>query len=87
MRMSSTYTIHYCSLSLIVIYSTAKTWYLKAADIYAEQGKYRDAIGHYEGVAKEALKSDLTKYSVKEYYLKICLCYLAQGVSFVSISI
>lgn len=42
--------------------------------------QYPRAIGHYEQVATASLHNPMTKYGVKEYYLKSGLCWLATGV-------
>ena len=56
-----------------------KSW-LKAADIAALVGQYSRAIERYEQVAKSSLNSNLTKWSVKDYYFKAEACYLANKV-------
>ncbi|KAG0704173.1 TPR-like protein [Suillus ampliporus] len=48
-----------------------------AADLCAEVEDYRGAIQLYDMVANYALKSNLTKYSVKDYWLRSGLCALA----------
>lgn len=52
-----------------------------AADLVAELGDYTAAIDLYRRVAMVMLDSPLTKYSVKEIWLKQCLCALANDVS------
>lgn len=52
-----------------------------AADLHADLEQYPRAIAHYERVADHSLNSALTKYSVKEYWLRSSLCALAMGVS------
>ena len=52
-----------------------------AADLQAEMGDYNAAIELYRRVAMVMLESPLTKYSVKEIWLKQCLCALANDVS------
>lgn len=59
---------------------TANSCYKEAADLAATLEEYPRAIKHYENVASNSLGSPLTKYSVKEYYLKAGLCWLATGV-------
>lgn len=54
--------------------------YKDAADLYANLGEYEKAIELYEKVAKGSLGSNLTKYSVKDYWLQAGLCALAMGV-------
>jgi hypothetical protein len=66
---------------------TANACFKDAADLHAELEQYPQAIARYEQVADYSLNSPLTKYSVKEYWLKASLCALAMGVidnSFVS---
>jgi alpha-soluble NSF attachment protein len=53
---------------------------LKAADLAALDGQYTKAIERYEQVAKSSLNSNLTKWSVKDYYFKAEACYLANKV-------
>jgi len=53
-----------------------KSW-LKVADIAALVGQYPRAIEKYEAVAKQSLNSNLTKWSVKDYFFKAGACYLA----------
>jgi alpha-soluble NSF attachment protein len=43
--------------------------------------EYPQAIKLFEYVADHSLSSALTKYSVKEYWLRALLCALAMGVS------
>jgi len=48
-----------------------------AADLHAELDQFSEAIILYERVADHSLTSALTRYSVKEYWLKAALCALA----------
>ncbi|KAG6336093.1 hypothetical protein ID866_2990 [Astraeus odoratus] len=57
--------------------ATANACYKDAADLHAELEEYPAAIARYEQVADHSLTSALTKYSVKEYWLRACLCALA----------
>ncbi|KAH8835300.1 soluble NSF attachment protein [Flagelloscypha sp. PMI_526] len=57
--------------------ATANQCYKDAADLHAELGEYPQAIARYEQVANHSLTSNLTKYSVKEYWLRASLCALA----------
>ncbi|KIM58195.1 hypothetical protein SCLCIDRAFT_128763 [Scleroderma citrinum Foug A] len=57
--------------------STANSCYKDAADLHAELEEYPQAIARYEQVANHSLTSALTKYSVKEYWLRAALCALA----------
>ncbi|KAJ4307096.1 vesicular-fusion protein S17 [Collariella sp. IMI 366227] len=53
-----------------------KIW-LKLADILALEGQYLEAAAQYEKVADSSLENHLMKYSVKDYWLKAGLCYIA----------
>jgi hypothetical protein len=68
-------------LSLPTCYSTANACYKDAADLHAELEEYTGAISLYDQVANSSLSSALTKYSVKDYWLKALLCTLAIPVS------
>ncbi|KAH7916398.1 soluble NSF attachment protein [Hygrophoropsis aurantiaca] len=57
--------------------ATANGCFKDAADLHGEIGEFPQAIALYEQVADHSLTSALTKYSVKEYWLKSCLCALA----------
>lgn len=59
---------------------TANACYKDAADLHADLDEYPQAIARYEQVADHSLTSPLTKYSVKEYWLKAGLCALAMKV-------
>ena len=59
---------------------TANACYKDAADLHADLDEYPQAIARYEQVADHSLTSALTKYSVKEYWLKAGLCALAMNV-------
>lgn len=59
---------------------TANAAFKEAADLHAELGHYSHAIARYEQVADHSLTSALTKYSVKEYWLRAGLCALAMQV-------
>jgi alpha-soluble NSF attachment protein len=59
--------------------ATANACYKDAADLHAELEEYPQAIARYEQVAEHSLTSALTKYSVKEYWLRASLCALAMG--------
>lgn len=63
------------------ICSTANACFKDAADLHADLEEYPQAIERYEQVANYSLNSPLTKYSVKEYWLRAGLCALALGVS------
>lgn len=47
------------------------------ADILALEGQYLEAAAQYEKVADSSLENHLMKYSVKDYWLKAGLCYIA----------
>lgn len=57
--------------------ATANACYKDAADLLAELDEFPQAIARYEQVADHSLSSALTKYSVKEYWLRALLCALA----------
>jgi hypothetical protein len=59
---------------------TANACYKDAADLHAELEDFPQAIARYEQVADHSLTSNLTRYSVKEYWLRASLCALAMGV-------
>ncbi|KAF8523074.1 vesicular-fusion protein SEC17 [Hysterangium stoloniferum] len=58
-------------------HATANACYKDAADLHAELDEFSQAIKGYERVADHSLNSSLTKYSVKEYWLRAGLCALA----------
>ena len=75
-------------------YETAAEWYeteesaslasacwLKVATFAAQLEHYDRAISIFELVAQDALSSQLTRYSVKEYLFKAALCQLCTGDS------
>jgi len=57
--------------------ATANGCYKEAADLHAELEHYPQAIERYQQVADHSLTSSLTRYSVKEYWLRALLCALA----------
>jgi len=57
--------------------ATANGCFKDAADLHAQLGQFPQAITRYEQVANHSLSSSLTKYSVKEYWLRAGLCALA----------
>lgn len=63
------------------IYRTANACFKDAADLHAELEEYPQAIQRYEQVANHSLTSPLTKYSVKDYWLRSGLCAIAMSVS------
>jgi hypothetical protein len=58
-----------------------------AADLHADLEEFPQAIAEYERVADHSLGSNLTKYSVKEYWLRSLLCCLAMGVGQLSLTL
>ncbi|KAF8585554.1 vesicular-fusion protein SEC17 [Ramaria rubella] len=58
-------------------HATANACLKDAADLHAELDEFADAIKLYEKVAQYSLTSNLTKYSVKDYWLRASLCALA----------
>jgi alpha-soluble NSF attachment protein len=67
----------------------ARDAYERAAGWYAQEGAaeldmvgdFKGALERWEQVAAMALESNLTRYSVKDYYLAAGGCYLAIPVS------
>lgn len=57
--------------------ATASACQREAAQLAIQLQQYPRAIELWEAVATSSLNSNLTKYSVKEYYLNAGLCYLA----------
>lgn len=64
------------------VFRTANACFKDAADLHADMDEFGRAIQLYEQVADHSLNSALTKYGVKEYWLRSGLCALANGVSF-----
>lgn len=50
--------------------------YLKCADLCALNGNYRKAIDLYDIIIKQLLGNSLTKWNLKDYFLKTILCTL-----------
>jgi alpha-soluble NSF attachment protein len=61
--------------------STANQCYQQAAELSADLGDFQRSMELYQTVADWSLTSALTKYSVKEYWLRAALCSMAMGVS------
>ena len=61
--------------------STANQCYQQAAELSADLQDFRRSMELYQTVADWSLTSALTKYSVKEYWLRAALCSMALGVS------
>lgn len=57
--------------------ATASGCFREAATLATEVGDYKRALEKWEQVAQMSLESNLTRYSVKDYYLNAGLCYLA----------
>ena len=60
---------------------TATSCRRDAADLYAELGDYTAAIERYRKVAESYMDSPLTRFGVREIWLRQGLCALAMGVS------
>jgi alpha-soluble NSF attachment protein len=54
---------------------------LKVAHFAAQLEEYDVAIDSFERVATDSMDNQLTKWSIKEYFLKAGLCSLCIGVS------
>lgn len=83
MRMRA-FSIIAC-LEPLTVNRTANQCYQLAAELSAELADFPKSIQLYETVADWSLTSALTKYSVKEYWLRAALCSMAMGVSFLSL--
>jgi len=59
--------------------ATATSCRKDAADLYAELGDYTSAIARYKKVADAYMDSPLTRFNVKEIWLRQGLCALAMG--------
>ena len=64
------------------MHRTANSCKKDAADLLAELDRFQEAIALYDEVASYSLQSNLTKYSVKDYWLRAGLCALAMQVPF-----
>lgn len=53
---------------------------LKVAHFAAQLEQYQVAIDNFERVATESVDNQLTKWSIKEYFLKAGLCSMCIGV-------
>lgn len=60
---------------------TANQCYQQAAELSGDLGEYQKSMELYQTVADWSLTSALTKYSVKEYWLRAAMCSMAMGVS------
>ncbi|WRT70080.1 uncharacterized protein IL334_007074 [Kwoniella shivajii] len=59
--------------------ATANQCYQQAAELSADLQDYQRSMELYQTVADWSLTSALTKYSVKEYWLRAALCSMAMG--------
>lgn len=59
--------------------ANANAMFKESADLAAQLNNFPHAIRRYEQIATTSLQSPLTRYSVKEYYLKAGLCHLCTG--------
>ncbi|TXT04348.1 hypothetical protein VHUM_04115 [Vanrija humicola] len=59
--------------------ATANQCYQQAAELSADLGDYQRSVELYTTVADWSLTSPLTKYSVKEYWLRAVLAAMATG--------
>ena len=66
-----------CSLDGLWAFRTASGCFREAAQLACDLKRYPEAIEFWEKVAAMSLESNLTKYSVKDYYLNAGMCYLA----------
>lgn len=53
--------------------------FLKVAELAGLRKNYKVAVQNFERVARQSLNSNLSKWSLKEYFMKATLCHLAQG--------
>jgi len=58
--------------------ATANACFRDVADIAAQLDQFDKAIERFEQVATTSLSSPLTRYSVKEYFLRAGLCHLCK---------
>jgi hypothetical protein len=66
---------------LLRIRSSANQCYQQAAELSAEMQDFQQSMELYETIGDWSLSSALTKYSVKEYWLRAAMCSMAMGVS------
>jgi hypothetical protein len=57
--------------------SLASRLFQKAADLYALDGEYRKAIGHYEKLATGLLETVFGRWRANKLFLKAGICHLA----------
>lgn len=53
--------------------------YLKCADLSALKGEYKRAVELYDKIIRNLLGNNLTKWNLKDYFLKTVLCELCQN--------
>lgn len=82
MRMRKLFSCLYIESVDKCISSMANGVFKDAADLHAQIGDFSQAIVLYEQIANYSLQSTLTKYSVKEYWLRSGLCALANRVTY-----
>lgn len=58
-------------------HATANSCKLKVATFAAQLERYSEAIELFEKIGEESLNNQLSKWSVKDYFLKAGLCWLA----------
>lgn len=63
----------------VPFYRTANQSLTKAALLYGLMEQYDTAIEKFEEIARSALASQLTRYSVKDHLFKALLCSLCQA--------
>jgi len=51
--------------------------FIKSADLNALEGHYIEANEIYKKIVKNSLNNNLSRWSLKDYFTKIVLCYLA----------
>ncbi|ORY79943.1 soluble NSF attachment protein [Protomyces lactucae-debilis] len=61
--------------------SQANKMFLKVAEIAALEGDYNRATDRFEAVATHSVTNSLTKWSVKDYYLRAGICHLCKNDS------
>lgn len=59
--------------------ATANQCFKEAADLAATLEQFPRAVSYYERVAQSSLNNPMTKYGVKEHFLKAGLWWLASG--------
>jgi hypothetical protein len=62
-------TVDFLYLTHFLFHSTASGCFREAAAVATEIGDYKKGLERWEQVAQMSLESNLTRYSVKDYYL------------------